>query len=89
MLDENERLMIRVMTWRSVCDRITNGMSLSLEFKRSFKYPFRQLLISLMMKTGWQWIFSLNLGPKQRNRWHKTEHGHFAIQESKRAENRV
>ena len=33
------------------------------------------------------WIFSLSLGSKQRNRWHKT--GHFAIQESTRAQNHV
>ena len=60
---------------RSGCDGITNCIlkwSLSLDFKRSFKQPFPQLLISLMMKTGWQWIFSLNLGSKQRNRCHKT-----------------
>ena len=42
--------------------------SLSLHCKRSF----RQLLISLMMKAGWQWMFSLNRRSKQRNRWHKT-----------------
>ena len=41
-----------------------------------------------MMKAGWQWIFSLNPGSKQRNRWLKL-HGHFAIQESKRAQNHV
>ena len=41
-------------------------------------------VISLMTKAGWQRIFSLNLGLKQRNRWHKT--GHFEVQESARAQ---
>ena len=42
------------------------------------------MLISLMTKAGWQRIFSLNLGSKQRNRSHKT--GHFAVQESASAQ---
>ena len=39
-----------------------------------------------MMKAGWQWIFSLNLGSKQGNRWHKNAWT-FRNQESKKAQN--
>ena len=60
--------------------------SLSLNFKRPFQKSFRQLLISLMMKAGCQWIFSLNLGSKQRNRWHKTT---WTFRNPKRAQNRI
>ena len=37
------------------------------------------MLISLVMKAGWQWIFSRtsNLGPKQCNGTDETKKGHF------------
>ena len=50
------------------CDGFQKRPNATWKALPDFEELFRQLLISLMMKERWQWIFYLNLGSKPRNK---------------------
>ena len=61
----------RHQIWRRGVERCSDGC---LSMLNGLISHTNMLIISLMMKAEWQWIFSLNLVSKQPNRWHKTGH---------------